>query len=508
MTQEKSRYNRSRRSPGDAVQAAAGETGNRPPQAPEVEAAVIGAMMIDEDSLVKSTEGLKEKSFYDPKLRLVFAAVCSLFKERTAVDLITVTERLRTDGNLTAVGGPARLAELTQQVGSAANIDFYIKILQQKTIQRDLIEAGYGILRNAFDESCEVDQLVAEAQSQVFNAVQGNISAGYVDIGDAVNRSFLRIQEQQKAKGLTGVPSGFPTLDDITMGFQPGNLIIIGARPSHGKTAIGLNMARFAAVECRIPVAFFSLEMSDLELADRLVSTESGLPSDKLRGKVKMKEDDWQFLEESTRRLISSPLYIDETPALSITEFTSKAKRMKMERDVQIIFVDYLQLMQAPAANNAYREQVISEVSRTLKATAKELKIPIVAMAQLNRNVVGRQGSSMGRPMLSDLRDSGSIEQDADIVLFIHRPGLLGITEDADAAELIIAKNRAGRLDIINMHFIGDQVLFVEDGRSLVDMAHGMGRERNEDKETIQSPQSSFNPFGDFLNIKPEEFLQ
>lgn len=471
MTRENNRYSSGRRrTAGDAVVAAASETGNRPPQAPEVEAAVIGAMMIDDECVFKAIEGLKEKCFYDPKLRLVFAAIATLFRERTAVDLVTVTERLRTDGTLTTVGGPSRLAELTEQVGSAANIDFYIKILQQKTIQRDLIEAGYGILRNAFDETCEVDRLIEESQSSVFQAVQGNISGGYVEIGDAVNRSMLRIQTQQDAHGLTGVPSGFPTLDGITMGWQPGNLIIIGARPSHGKTALGLNMARFAAVEQGIPVAFFSLEMSDMELADRLIATESGIPSDKLRGKVKMEPADWQHLEQSIRRLATAPLYIDETPALSVTEFSSKAKRLVMEKDVKIIFVDYLGLMTAPASNAAYREQVISEVSRQLKTTAKELKIPVVAMAQLNRNIVGRLGA-MGRPQLSDLRDSGSIEQDADIVLFINRPGLMGKSDDVDDAELIIAKNRAGRLDDIDMRFIGDQVLFVEDGRTLPELA-------------------------------------
>jgi len=511
MSKEYSKY--SRRPTGDAVKAAAGEIGNVPPQAPEVEAAVIGSMMVDEECVYKAIDSLKEKSFYDPKMRLIFNAIFSLFKERTAIDLVTVTNRLRKDGMLETVGGTTRLTHLTEEVGSAAHIDYYIQILQQKTIQRDLIEAGYGILKNAFDESCEVSRLIEESQSSVFNAVQGNISGGYVDIGDAVNRSMQRIQAQQKAQGLTGIPSGFPTLDGITMGWQPGNLIIIGARPSHGKTAIGLNMARFAAVEQGIPTAFFSLEMTDMELADRLIATESGLPSDMLKGKTKMKKDDWQYLEESIRKLSKAPLYIDETGAIGITEFTSKAKRMVIEKGVKIIFVDYLQLMTAPNVNAAYREQVVSEASRQLKATAKELKIPIIAMAQLNRNIVVRQGSSMGRPQLSDLRDSGSIEQDADIVLFIHRPGLLGLTEDPDTAELIIAKHRAGRLANIDMHFLGDQVLFVEDGRSLTDVAKGMGQAPAADVAPVltqAAPGSdvSSSPFDDFLNIKPSEFIQ
>ena len=490
MSRENSKY--SRRSSGDAVKAAAGEIGNVPPQAPEVEAAVIGSMMVDEECVYKAIDSLKEKSFYDPKMRLVFNAIFSLFKERTAIDLVTVTDRLRKDGMLETVGGTTRLTHLTEEVGSAAHIDYYIQILQQKTIQRDLIE---------------------ESQSSVFNAVQGNISGGYVDIGDAVNRSMQRIQAQQKAQGLTGIPSGFPTLDGITMGWQPGNLIIIGARPSHGKTAIGLNMARFAAVEQGIPTAFFSLEMTDMELADRLIATESGLPSDMLKGKTKMKNDDWQYLEESIRRLSKAPLYIDETGAIGITEFTSKAKRMVIEKGVKIIFVDYLQLMTTPNVNAAYREQVVSEASRQLKATAKELKIPIIAMAQLNRNIVVRQGSSMGRPQLSDLRDSGSIEQDADIVLFIHRPGLLGLTEDPDTAELIIAKHRAGRLANIDMHFLGDQVLFVEDGRSLTDVAKGMSNSAKADvapvlTPAVPGPDVSSSPFDDFLSIKPSEFVQ
>ena len=502
MTKETSKYNSRKARGAEALTAVAKETGHRPPQAPEVEAAVIGAMMIDDESVFKAVEALKEKCFYDPKLRLIFSAIVGLFRERTAVDLVTVTERLRLDGTLTTVGGPPLLAELTERVSSAANIDFYIKILQQKTIQRDLIEAGYGILRNAFDETCEVDRLIEETQSSVFQAVQGNITAGYVEIGDAVNRSLQRIQAQQEAHGLTGVPSGFPTLDEITMGWQPGNLIIIGARPSHGKTALGLNMARFAAVERGIPVAFFSLEMTDMELADRLIATESGIPSEKLRGRKQMEQKDWQHLEQSIRRLAVAPLYIDETSALSITEFSSKAKRMVIEKDVKIIFVDYLGLMTAPATNASYREQVISEVSRQLKATAKELKIPVIAMAQLNRNIVGRLNSSMGRPQLSDLRDSGSIEQDADIVIFINRPGLMGKSEDPDDAELLIAKNRAGRLGEIDMRFIGDQVLFVEDTRSLADLARKM------EKTPAPPAQVPFDPFAGFGGVNPEDFYK
>lgn len=453
----------------DTVAAAATEIGHIPPQAPEVEEAVIGAMMLDVDSVYLAMESLKENSFYNPKLRLVFAAMAKLFHERSAIDMLTVTERLRRDGVLKEVGGAASLARLTQKVGSGANIEYYVKILQQKTIQRDLIQAGYNILRRAFDETCEVDTLIDESQTEVYNAVQGNLRSGYVDIGNALNRALERLEWVQKTDGLTGVPSGFPTLDSITRGWQAGNLIVIGARPGHGKSAIALNMATCCAIEHNVPTAFFTLEMADIELADRIIGSETGLSSDKRKGKDKMDAGEWKMLDQVLAKAARAPLYIDETPALTITEFTSKLKRMVHEKGVKIAFVDYLQLMHAPSMLTQYRALEIGEISRQLKETAKELHIPIIALAQLNRNVVTRQSTSYGRPVLSDLKDSGSIEQDADMVLFIHRPSLLGLSEDNDMgqAELIIAKNRAGEMTVIPLRFNGDQVKFTEASESV-----------------------------------------
>lgn len=454
----------------DAVQLAASEIGNIPPQAPEIEEAVIGSMMIEADCAYLAIEVLKPNSFYNPQLRFIFTAIVELFHAHDAIDMMTVSEQLRKDGVLEEIGGVSRLAGLTQNVGSAANIEYYVRILQQKTIQRDLIEAGYKILKNAFDETYDVDRLIQESQSQVYKAVQGNLSGDYVEIGKALNDSLERIQKMQTVKGLTGVPSGFPSLDSITMGWQQSNLIIIGARPGTGKSALALNMARNAAVDFGIPAAYFTLEMSYVELADRIIAGESGIPSDKLKGRVKMDDEDWSHLDKALRHAAKAPLYIDETAGLNITEFTSKVKRMVHEKDIKIVFVDYLQLMTGSNANAQYREQVIAEVSRQLKVTAKELHIPIVAMAQLNRNLMTRMSTSNGRPVLSDLRDSGTIEQDADIVLFIHRPGMLGLSEDPldrKQAELIIAKNRAGRLGIINLTFLEDQVTFVENSDSL-----------------------------------------
>lgn len=484
----------------DAVQMASAEIGHKPPQAPEAEEAVIGAMMLYEECLYQAVGSLKEKSFYNPKLRPIFAAISWLFNHRSAVDITTVADRLRTDGTLEEIGGLTCLAELTQNVGSAANMEYYIKILQQKTIQRDLIEAGYGILRKAFDETYEVDKLIEETQSDVYNAVQSNIRSEYVDIGSALNQAMDRLQFVQKTKGLTGVPSGFPSLDAITRGWQDGNLIVIGARPGHGKSAIALNMAKSAAIDHNIPAAFFTLEMAHIELADRLIGMESGLSSGKRKGKDKMENYEWELLEKALSKAFNAPLYIDETPGLTITEFMSKIKRMVQEKGIKIAFVDYLQLMHASAAFAQYRALEIGEISRQLKETAKELHIPIVALAQLNRNLMTRQGSSNGRPVLSDLKDSGSIEQDADMVLFIHRPALLGLSEDGiDRAELIIAKNRAGEMGIIPLRFNGDQVTFTEDTMSLSDYASAVIVESAINSNDITpSPAEGYSPFNNF----------
>lgn len=462
----------------DPVSAAVAETGNRPPQAPELEEAVIGAMMVESDCVLQGVEALNERCFYNPKMRHVFKSIVKLFNSRTPVDILTVTETLREDGMLEEIGGAAKLASLTANIGTAANIEFYIKILQQKSIQRDLIGAGYGILKKAFDESYEVDKLIEESQKEVYDAVQGNLRGGYTELGGAINLALERIQKAQWSTGLTGIPTGFPTLDRITMGWQEGNLIVVGARPGHGKTAIALNMARCAAIDHGIPTAFFTLEMTSVELADRIIATETGLSSDKRKGRVKMREEEWTQLEKGLTRAAGAPLFIDETPGLTISEFSSKIKRMKAEKGIRIAFIDYLQLMNVSAALSQYRALEIGEISRQLKETAKELKIPIVALAQLNRNLTTRLGTTNGRPVLSDLKDSGSIEQDADMVLFIHRPALLGLTEEqVDQAELSIAKNRAGETAIIDMTFNGDLVKFTESSESLSGYAERVAQE-------------------------------
>ena len=489
MTQEKKRSYRKRQV--ENVAAAATELGNIPPQAIEIEEAVLGAMMVNADSVDQAIEMLNEKCFYTPKHRFIFEAMQELYAERNQIDMLTVVERLKLKGNLNEVGGPARLAALTQIVGSGANVEYYVRILQQKAIQRGLIDASYGILKKAFDETVTVDELTKTATESVFEAISGNEKNPYKHVGSVVNKSMDRIQFVQTQSGITGVHSGFTELDKYTMGWQPGNLIILGARPSVGKTAFALNLARNAAVEFGHGVGFFSLEMTDMELTDRLIASESGISADKLKGKVKMSQEEWIVLEQSIKKLVKAPLYIDETPGITLPEFTAKARRLVREKGVEIIFVDYLQLMHSgkQQMGGYSKVQEVTEISNTLKTTAKDLKVPIIALAQLNRNLMSRTGSN-GKPVLSDLKDSGSIEQDADMVMFIHRPGMVGMSEDLTEAEILIAKNRSGQIGTIPMKYNGDLVRFENAAPLYYDSAMNV--------ELQSEPQRFYNPFEEF----------
>ena len=446
------------------------EMGNKPPQALDVEEAVLGAMLLEASCVEQAMEELTASCFYDPKHRMIFEAMVSLFNEHVAVDIITVTSRLKSNGNLEAVGGAVVLANLSEKVGSAVHIEHYIKILKQKTIQRDLIGASYEILRDAFDDSVTVDDLIDNAQTRLFDAIQSSVKREVQDIGSIINTAMSEIQEQQKTTGLNGVPSGFVSLDRVTMGWQKSDLIILAARPSVGKTAFALNLARNAAVDHHFPVAVFSLEMSAVQLAKRIMTSESGLSADKIKGGVKLEPYEWEQLEYKLKNLSKAPLYIDDTPSLPVMEFRTKAKSLVNHKGVRLIIVDYLQLMQAPADYRGMREQEVAFISRTLKATAKDLNVPIIALSQLSRASVTRAGAT-GKPQLSDLRESGSIEQDADMVLFIHRPDYVGLSEnleDREKTQIIIAKHRNGETKEIDMRFRGDQIRFIELNDSLV----------------------------------------
>ena len=454
------------------------EMGNKPPQALEVEEAVLGAMLIEPSSVDTALEELTASCFYDPRHRMIFEAMTELVNEHVSVDIVTVSTKLRGKGNLEAIGGPVALAGLSEKVGAAAHIEYYVRILKQKNIQRELITASYQILKEAYDDSVNVDLLIDEAQSRIYGAIQSSVKNDVKEVGSVINEAMREVEKNQNVSGLSGVPSGFPSLDRVTRGWQRSDLIILAARPSVGKTAFALNLARNAAVDYHMPVAVFSLEMSALQLVMRLMTTESGLSADKLKGGSKLDPWDWQQLETRLASLSKAPLYIDDTPSIPLMEFRTKIKRLVKSKGVRLVIVDYLQLMQGPAELRGMREQEVAAISRTLKATAKELDVPIIALSQLSRDAVKRTGGS-GKPQLSDLRESGSIEQDADMVIFIHRPDYVGLGETPDGKEttqIIIAKHRNGEVCDIDMLFKAEQVRFVEPGDSLVGMAEEMGR--------------------------------
>ncbi|MBQ1905034.1 MAG: replicative DNA helicase [Bacteroidales bacterium] len=464
------------------------EMGNTPPQALDVEEAVLGAMLLEASAVDQAMEELTPSCFYDQRHRMIFEAISHLVTEHISVDILTATNRLKQEGNLEAVGGAITLANLSQKVGSAAHIEYHIKILKQKSIQRELITASYDILHQAYDESVKVDDLVDNAQTKIFDAIQNNLKKEVQGIGDLINVAMSDIQKMQNSIGLSGVPSGFVSLDAITMGWQKSDLIILAARPAIGKTAFALNMARNAAVDHHMPVAVFSLEMSAVQLTKRLMTSESGLPASKIKGGSKLEPYEWEQLEYKLKNLSAAPLYIDDTPSIPVMEFRTKVKNLVKSKQVRLVIVDYLQLMQGPSELRGMREQEVAAISRTLKQTAKELEVPIIALSQLSRQSVQRSGGS-GRPQLSDLRESGSIEQDADMVIFIHRPDALGLSENPSSMEetqIIIAKHRNGSVGELPMIFKSEQIRFMEpnetlDVRAATTVASGINASASDD---------------------------
>lgn len=443
------------------------ETGVVPPQAVELEEAVLGALMLEKDSIIEIQEILPTDAFYKEAHRTIYQAIVELAQEMKPVDLYTVTEKLKLNKQLKAVGGATFLAALTQKVGSAAHIEFHAKIIAQKYIQRELIRVSTEIQKESYDESRDVSELINTAESEIFKVSEGHVKRSIQTSKDVLKKAMASIEEAVKNGGNTnGVPSGFTAIDRVTLGWQPSDLIIIAARPSMGKTAFTLTMARNIAVDHNIPVAFFSLEMSAVQLMMRLIVAESGIDSSKIRA-GKLEPSEWKHLEDSIKPLAKAPLFIDDTPAMSVFEFRSKARRLKLHNDVKLIVIDYLQLMNGPKELKGNREQEVATISRTLKAIAKELDIPIIALSQLNRAAEVAGGNK--RPQLSNLRESGSIEQDADIVAFIHRPEYFGLNTTEDSTpiipgltEFIIAKHRNGATETVNLRFRKEQAKFVD----------------------------------------------
>lgn len=437
-----------------------------PPQAIELEEALLGALMLEKDSVIAVQEFVVAEAFYVEKHQIVFRAVLDLSMELKPIDLYTVTEKLKAKKQLTAVGGAAFLAQLTQKVGSAAHVEYHAQIIAQKYVQRELIRASTEIQRKSFDESTDVDDLIGFAEGEIFKVAEGHVKRDVQKSSNILAKTMEAIEEASKREGgFNGVPSGFTHLDRLTLGWQPSDLVIIAARPSMGKTAFVLSLARNVAIDYDKGVAFFSLEMSSVQLMLRLVVAESGLDSRDVRN-GKLTPEQWKHLEASIKPLSTAPLFIDDTPALSIFEFRSKVRRLKTQYDIQLIVIDYLQLMTGSQETRGNREQEVAFISRSLKAIAKELNIPILALSQLNRSVESRGGSK--RPQLSDLRESGAIEQDADIVAFIHRPEYYGLTVDEDGlptagmAEIIVAKHRNGAVDTVKLRFRKEQARFMD----------------------------------------------
>jgi replicative DNA helicase len=442
------------------------EMGKVPPQALEIEEAVIGALMVEKDAVVNVLDVLKPESFYKENHQKIFSAILELSTRLEPIDLYTVTEELRKKEELDEVGGAVYLAQLTSRVGSAAHVEYHSKIIAQKYIQRELIRVSSDIQTRAFDDTIDVDDLLDYSEMELFKVAEGNIKRETAPISTLVNEALKNLEEAGKREdGLSGVPCGFSELDRMTSGWQPSDLVIVAARPSMGKTAFVLSMARNMAVEHDVPVAFFSLEMSSLQLVNRLIVSESGIPHEKIRN-GKLTPQEWTQLTVKIGDLQNSKILIDDTPALSIFELRAKCRRLKAQYDVGIIIIDYLQLMTGPTDTRGNREQEVSTISRSLKAIAKELNIPIIALSQLNRSVETRGGNK--RPQLSDLRESGAIEQDADMVMFIHRPEYYGFNEDEEGnsliglAEIIVAKHRNGAVGDIRLRFRKEQAKFTD----------------------------------------------
>ena len=440
------------------------ERGKLPPQALELEEAVLGAMMIDKKGLDQVIDILQPDAFYKEGHRHIFESMAQLFIDTQPIDLLTVSAQLKKNGKLELAGGDFYLIQLTQKISSSAHIEFHSRIILQKFIQRSLIKISAEIIEESYDESTDVFDLLDKAESKLYEVKQGNIKRNTETAQTLVNQAKKRIEEIANKEGLSGVATGFEKLDKITSGWQPSDLIIIAARPGMGKTAFVLSMARNIAIDFGHPVALFSLEMSSVQLITRLISSETGLSSEKLRT-GKLEKHEWEQLSVKVKDLEKAPLYIDDSASLSIFDLRAKARRLSSQHGIKLIIVDYLQLMTAGGSNgkgNGNREQEISTISRNLKALAKELEVPVIALSQLSRAVETR-GSSK-RPLLSDLRESGAIEQDADIVSFIYRPEYykLDAWDDnegaptAGQAEFIIAKHRNGSLDSVRLKFIAN----------------------------------------------------
>ncbi len=464
------------------------EAGKVPPQSIDLEEAVLGALLIEKGALSHVEDILKPDSFYTDRHKKIYEAILDLSAASEPIDLLTVVEKLKYRGDLEFVGGAFSVTMLTKRVSSAAHIIAHARIISEKAIKRSLIEISSEVTRDAFEDTSDVFALLDKTQQSLFDVSEMHIRRNYADMKTILHTAISEINAKKDNKdGLTGIGSGFTALDRVTSGWQKSDLVILAARPAMGKTAFVLTALRNAAVEFRKPVAIFSLEMSAVQLANRLLSVEAEIESDKIRN-GKLTQEEWNNLISRTASLAEAKIFIDDTPGISILELRAKCRRLKSQHDIQMIVIDYLQLMSGDLNKSGNREQEIAGISRNLKVLAKELDVPVIALSQLSRAVETRGGDK--RPQLSDLRESGSIEQDADQVLFLYRPEYYGITQTAEGmpttglAEVIIAKNRHGSLEDVPLRFLGQYTKF---------------KDWNETASFVEVYESSYSPntFGD-----------
>lgn len=471
--------------------------GKLPPQAPRLEEAVLGAIMLDKDALAVVLDILKPDSFYKEGHQRIYRAMLGLFEKTQPIDILTVTEALQKAGDLEAIGGAYYLVELTNRVASAANLEFHARIVAQKYIQRELIRVATKTIKDAFEDTTDVFDLLDEAEKGLFGIAQNNLNRSYESMSTIASKLIKLLEEMRnKEDGLTGVPTGFTDFDRLTSGLQKSDLIIIAARPGMGKTSFILSLARNAAMDFKKPVAIFSLEMSNIQLVQRLISVEAEIPGHKMRN-AKLEDHEWQQLSRTIERMSDAPIFIDDTPGINIFELRAKCRRLKMQHNIELVVIDYLQLMSGNSEGGkggGNREQEVSNISRSLKSLAKELSVPVIALSQLSRAVEVRGG--MKRPQLSDLRESGSIEQDADMVAFIYRPEYYQIMEDEEGqslkgiAEIIIAKNRHGATKSIKLRFMDEYAKFTDlETFSLA----GFATDKNEKSNGAPKPNDGFN---------------
>lgn len=464
--------NKTKRKPTQptVIKVGANEMGKLPPQALDLEKSVIGALMIEKDAFAAVADLLRPESFYSDQHRHIFDAIRALSTKDAPIDILSVVEQLKSMGTLEQAGGVVYLSELTQRVASAAHLRYHAQIVAQKATARDLIGLACQIEEKGYDETQDVDELMQEAEAGVFEISQRSQKRDVTHIFPVITEAFERMHKASQNEGnISGIPSGFTELDKITSGWQKSDLVIIAARPAMGKTAFVLSMAKNIAVDFNIPVAIFSLEMSNVQLVNRLIMNVCEIEGGKIRN-GRLTKAEWDKLENNISILQNAPIYVDDTPGLSVFELRSKARKLVKDKKIQLIIIDYLQLMNANGTNFGSREQEVSIISRTLKGLAKELDIPVIALSQLSRAVEKRDSSNSNvdgkKPLLSDLRESGAIEQDADMVCFIHRPEYYKLYDDGNGKDLrglgqiIVAKHRNGATDEIWLRFIGKYTRF------------------------------------------------